>query len=345
MGVGRVDDCCHFPRIPHSAFRIPHSAFAMPLSRREMVLGVVAVLAGLGLLALVLPPAGPPQTGRGPVAPPTPTASRATVPLPAGYGVVARSGVQAADLDLLGPVWYSDGGAEGPDLPGHPRIRVLSPDDGRSDADVRVLVRAHPHRWWILGAAANRPSAAGQTPAAYARYYARIAAQIHGVDPSASVLPAGLAAADTAWATAFRTAYATQTGAPLEPNGWNIHDVLADEADPYDFPTWRQRIETFHAWMAANGDGARPLLLGEFGALAGAGCCHQSVDNHNQAQLFMQRALDWLDGSGVVSAWAWTPFNAQGTDWNGGLLRPAVAGTLSPFGGLYRDHAAAFMRR
>ncbi|MDQ2808364.1 MAG: glycoside hydrolase family protein [Chloroflexota bacterium] len=317
----------------------------MPLSRREMLLGVVAVLAGLGVLVLVLPPAGPPQSGPGPHAQPTAAPDHPTVPLPLGYGVVAGPDVRAVDLDLLGPVWYSDGGAAGPDLPGHQRVRVLSPNDGRSDADVRILVRAHPGRWWILGSEPNRSGPGEQTPAAYAHYYARITAQIHAVDPSAGVLPAGLAAADIAWATAFRAAYTTQTGTPLQPDGWDIHDVLADGSDPYDFPTWRKRITSFRAWMDANGDGARPLVLGAFGALAGAGCCHQSLDIHDQAQTFMQSALDWLDGSGVVTAWAWTPFNAQGTDWNGGLLRPLVPGTLSPFGSRYRDHAAAFDRR
>ncbi len=318
----------------------------MRLSRRELILAGVGLLAALAVLALVLPPAGPPQTGPGPAAGPPPTATpHPTVPLPLGYGVTAGPGVQAADLDLLGPVWYSDGGADGPDLIGHERIRVLHPSDGRSASDVRILVRAHPGRWWILGSEPNRPGPDSQTPAAYAHYYADTAALIHGVDPSAGVLPAGLAAADTTWATAFRTAYTSRSGTPLEPAAWNIHDVLAAEPDPYDFSTWRRRITAFRAWMEANGDGKRPLLLSEMGALAGAGCCRQSVDNADQEQTFMQLALDWLDQGNGVQAWAWTPFDARGSDWNGGLLRPVVAGTLSPFGILYRDHAGAFRQR
>jgi hypothetical protein len=311
---------------------------------------ILIALAGLWLLVLgvlVLRPAAPPQMAR-----PTPASATATptatpgpqiAPLPRGYGVaVFGDRGSRADLDLLGPVWYYDYHAEGADWGSHLRILMVRPTDKLSDAELRHLVALHPDHWWMLGNEPNDPAQDNQPPATYARFYAHTAAVIRAADPTAGIMPAGIANADAQWAAAFRTQYEQMTGAAPQVDAWNIHNYLLDTADPYDLGEFQRRIGHFRAWMAAVGDGDRPLVLSEFGVRYGAGCCNRPLDVLGDGLVFMRRAITWLEESGQVDSWAWFTLDSGDLDYDGNLLRPAVPGTLSPYGRLYGDHARMF---
>jgi Glycosyl hydrolase catalytic core len=314
---------------------------------RDLILIALTGLWLLVLAVLVLRPEAPAPIRQFPptAVPDTPTATPGPqlAPLPRGYGVaVAGDKGSRADLDLLGPVWYYDYHAVGADWGSHPRILMVRPADKLSDAELRHLAAIHPGHWWMLGNEPNDPAQDNQEPAAYARFYAHTAAVIRAADPTAGIMPAGIANADTQWAAAFRTQYEQMTGAPPQVDAWNIHNYLLDTADPYDLGEFQRRIGKFRAWMAAVGDGDRPLVLSEFGVRYGAGCCNRPLDVLGDGLVFMRRAITWLEESGQVEAWAWFTLDSGDLDYDGNLLRPAVPGTLSPYGRLYSDHARMF---
>jgi Glycosyl hydrolase catalytic core len=314
---------------------------------RDLILIALTGLWLLVLAVLVLRPAAPAPIQQFPSTrvPATPTATPGPqiAPLPRGYGVaVAGDKGSRADLDLLGPVWYYDYHAVGADWGSHPRILMVRPADKLSDAELRHLAAIHPGHWWMLGNEPNDPAQDNQEPAAYARFYAHTTAVIRAADPTAGIMPAGIANADTQWAAAFRTQYEQMTGAPPQVDAWNIHNYLLDTADPYDLGEFQRRIGKFRAWMAAVGDGDRPLVLSEFGVRYGAGCCNRPLDVLGDGLVFMRRAITWLEESGQVESWAWFTLDSGDLSYDGNLLRPAVPGTLSPYGRLYGDHARMF---
>ena len=309
-----------------------------------MGLGVLGV-ALFGALVLVLPPRGPEQ-GAGIIPAVTPSATAlgaGHAALPRGYGVALAADSPPADLDRVGPVWYAGPAASGPDEPGHPHVLVLDGPPGPSDSALARLVAAHPGHWWILGAPPGPPEQdTSPDLATYTRFFARVAARIRAADPSAGIMPAGIAGADARWAADFAARYATLTGAPLDVDAWNIHGFVLDPADPYDFTLLQRRIEQFRAWMAATGAGPKPLVLSEFGVLYGQGCCHQPLDTRDQAPNFERQALAWLETSGQVQSWAWFTLDSGDQQYNGDLLRRDRPGQLSPFGDLYARHSHTF---
>ena len=186
-------------------------------------------LTGLWLLVLgvlVLRPPAPAQIPRAPSLPATLTATPGPqiAPLPRGYGVaVVLDKGTPADLDLLGLVWYYDYHADGADGGSHPRVLMVRPADKLSDAELRHLVATHPGHWWMLGNEPNDLAQDNQDPAVYARFYAHAAAVIRA-DPTAGIMPGGIANADTQWAAAFRAQYERLTGIPPQVDAWNIHN-------------------------------------------------------------------------------------------------------------------------
>src|SRR5579859_897338 len=191
-------------------------------SRPEALLLLLAALALLSGVVLVVPPRGPRGPGPPPSAPPTATPAPQVVALPRGYGVAIGFGYgTAADLDQLGPAWYYDYGAGGADWPRHPRVLMVRPAEGADDETLRERVLAHPGHWWMLGNEPNDPHQDNLDIYAYTRYFAHTAARIRALDPTAGIMPAGLANADTRWAAALRAEYMRQTGQPLQVDAWN----------------------------------------------------------------------------------------------------------------------------
>ncbi|HUS16735.1 MAG TPA: glycosyl hydrolase [Chloroflexia bacterium] len=315
-------------------------------TRREIGLLVLGLLAMLGGLVLILPPAGPEQRGLPLPLPATATTvPRAPVALPRGYGVaVGYNRGTATDLDLLGPVWYYNYQTRGVTGAHHPYVLLLRPADMPSDSGLSSLITANPGHWWMIGNEPNDPNQDNQSAAAYTRYYVHTAAIIKAADRTAGILPAGIADADPKWAAAFQAEYLRQTGAPLDVDAWNIHCYLLDTDDPYDFFEFKRRVLRFRAWMEAEGQGEKPLVLSEFGVLYGAGCCNRPLDSSGAGLSFMRQALPWLEASGAVTAWAWFTLDSGDQQFHGNLLSPVLPPNLSDFGALYSRRARAFNR-
>ena len=285
-----------------------------------------------------------PGWGDPPPAPPPPIRAA----LPQGYGVAAgfdAAGAVPADLDRLGPVWYYDYRFRSTDdQPGHQRLLLIEARSEAHAGELTALARTRPGHWWILGNEPNDPHQDNLTAAAYARWFVRTAAVIRAADPTAGILSAGIADADAGWAQAFVAATVAWTGAPPDLDGWNIHNYLLDGPDPYDSARFQARILAFHDWMVGAGQAGKPLLLGEWGVLYGHGCCGRPTDPAGRGLTYMDSTADWLESSGLVTAWAWFTLRSGDRQFNGDLLQPGNA-ALSAFGDRYRARIAAYATR
>lgn len=263
------------------------------------------------------------------------------MPLPRGYGVAVGWERGVAALDRFGPVWYYDFTAEGADRPGHARLLMIRPWD--APANLGPLVAAHPGHWWVVGNEPNDPHQDNQTPAAYARYFVRTAMRIRAADPTAGIIVAGLADADTAWADRFLAAYRQISPKRSDIDAWNIHNYLLDGPSQYDQGRFKNRIIDFRKWMAAAGERDKPLLLTEFGVLYGAGCCDRPRDVPERGHDFMRGVLAWLETTRLVDAWSWFTLDSGDQQFNGDLLYAPGSTGLSLFGQIYAGRARAFV--
>ena len=139
-----------------------------------------------------------------------------------------------------------------------------------SEVRLEDALGRHRSGWWILGNEPNDPNQDDLSPGAYAAFYHRAEGLIRRADPKAHVTPAGISNADWRWAEAFRESYREQYGRYPRVDAWNIHDyVLEPDRDQLDVAEFQRRIIAFHTWMEESGEGDKPLLLTEFGALFG----------------------------------------------------------------------------
>ena len=248
-------------------------------------------------------------------------------------GVVRIGPASAAALDLFGPAWYYQYRFDGPDIPGHQRVYLIPPC-----FDDTALIRAmHDHlgAWWLVGNEPNDPAQDNLSPGAYAGFYHRALMAARRADWSAHIVPAGIANADHTWAAAFREAYRAQYGHYPPVAAWNIHNyILEPEFSQYDLAEFQRRVIAFRAWMDAIGEGGKPLLLTEYGALYGSGCCGRPIEVPDDAVAFMRAATQWLQATQYVQAWAWFSLDSSG-QFNGDLLDPS--GALTPFGQTYAE--------
>ena len=267
---------------------------------------------------------------------------------PQGYGLAAgfdAAGAVPADLDRFGPLWYYDYRFRSPDdAPGHQRLLLIEARSAVSAGEIAALARTRPGHWWILGNEPNDPNQDNLAAPEYARWFVRTAAVIRAADPSAGILSAGIADADRIPAQAFIAATIAWSGASPDLDGWNIHNYLLDGPDPYDSARFQARILAFHDWMVGAGQAGKPLLLGEWGVLYGRGCCSRPLDLASRGLAYMDRTADWLESSGLVTAWAWFTLRSGDRQFNGDLLQPATP-ALSAFGDRYRVRAAAYAAR
>ncbi len=250
---------------------------------------------------------------------------------PFGVGV-AWVPVTAAQLDALGPVWYTDWGWRAPTLAGHERLYMIDCAEAEADrGQIPAAMRASGAAWWALGNEPNDPNVGNRTPEQYAELYHTYEGWAD-VAPRCGILPAGIANADWQWAEAFREAYRDKYGRYPRVDGWNIHNyVLEPGLDPYDVTEFGRRILAFRTWMESIGDGDKPLFLTEFGVLYGSGCCDRPVDPPEKLETFMRDAVQWLQESHTVSGWAW--FATTTREYNGNLMTPD--GDLNSLGETY----------
>ena len=226
-------------------------------------------------------------------------------------GVVLVEPMPPEKLDLLGPVWFYTYHFLGSGLAGHHRLYLITPH--YADADLENAVRSNPGQWWLIGNEPNDPFQDNMSPQAYAAFYHRGLAQVCRLDPSARVVPAGIAGADWEWAGAFRESYLDQYGRYPPLDAWNIHNyILEPEHDQLDLEEFQRRVLSFREWMARIGDEQLPLLLTEFGAL------YHSSASDEEVATYLQEVVGWLESTDHVQHWAWFANRTAG-QFNGDL--------------------------
>ncbi len=287
---------------------------------RLPVLRAVLLLSVIGALAWLLPR----QRLQG------------TKPPPTGPGVAIAYGLgRTSELSELGSAWYLDYDYRGELLGGRQRFFMVKTT--RELAGVAQVARSSPGEWWQFGNEPNDLHQDNVSPSEYARRYHSFYVTLQSVDPTARVVPAGLANADWRWAESFREAYERAYGTPPPVDGWNIHNYLLETCESAtDVELFQRRIEEFRAWMARSGEGVKPLFLTEYGVLYGNGCCGCPAIANGRVIDFMRSTSRWLSETHLVQGWAW--FAAQtGGRYNGDLVD--ADGTLTEFGRAYRDLA------
>lgn len=290
------------------------------LLRALLVIGVIAALAAIA----------PRQT------------VNARKPSPNGYGVSIAYGLGGAqELNELRTAWYTDYDYRGAALADQQRLYMVK--TSWDPAGVADVARSHPGEWWQFGNEPNDLHQDNVSPSEYAHRYRSFYHMLKDADPSAQVIPAGLANADWRWAESFRQAYEREYGTWPPVDGWNIHNYLLDScASATDVNLFKSRIESFRSWMARNGEADKPLFLTEYGVLYGNGCCNCPTIPPDQVAEFMQMTSQWLSESHAANAWAWFAVRTDGRT-NGDLFFPDRV--LTEFGRAYRDLVHASVGR
>ncbi|GAC1587887.1 MAG: hypothetical protein NVS3B21_03180 [Acidimicrobiales bacterium] len=168
----------------------------------------------------------------------------------------------------------------------------------------------------------------GVDPAAYARLLVAASAAVHGADPSATVISAGLAPEADALPSSLspRTFLDSLYGAGAGPSfdAVGIH--------PYDYPYGPAAVGPWNQWqslpatqqvLAKHGDGAKKIWGTEYGAPTGTNAA--AVTETAQATTFVQAYGDWI-ALPFTGPLFWYAHRDSGTDLadtesNFGLLR------------------------
>ena len=238
----------------------------------------------------------------------------------------------AEALDALGPVWYYTYGFEGDGLPGRQRVFMVRP--GYTDERLAAAIRRHSGEWWMLGNEPNDPHQDDLSPGAYAAFYQRVEGTIGRLAPRARVMPAGISNADWRWTESFRESYREQYEQYPRVDAWNVHDyVLEPNRDQLDVEEFQRRIIAFREWMDGIGEGHKPLLLTEFGALFGTGQPGRPVEDPARVVAYIEETVAWLQATEHVQAWSWFADHTHG-QFNGDLYD--ASGELTPIGEAYR---------
>jgi hypothetical protein len=279
----------------------------------------IVILLGLMAVAALVPPWKRPDIPK---------------PAPRGFGAAVGYGLGGArELDQLGAVWYIDYSFRGARLGVHPRLYLVeAKSDWRSAPE---LARAHRGEWWQFGNEPNDPNQDDVSPADYAARYHDFYFALKAADSTASILAAGIANADWAWADAFREAYRARFGRYPRVDGWSIHNYLLDTCqDALDVNQFELRIHAFRDWMARAGEATQPLWVTEYGVLYGNGCCGCPRIADEDTVAFMRATTNWMIQSRLVQGWAWFALYSGGR-FNGDLFTGDA--DLTPLGTTYRE--------
>jgi hypothetical protein len=255
-------------------------------------------------------------------------------PAPRAFGVTVGYGLGGArELDQLNSVWYTDYGFRGATFGAHQRLYLVEANsDWQSAPDI---ARQHRGEWWQFGNEPNDPNQDDLSPAEYAARYHAFYYALKVADPTASIVPAGIANADWRWADGFREAYRARFGRYPRVDGWSIHNYLLDScADALDANVFESRVVAFRDWMTRAGESDKPLFLTEYGILYGNGCCGCPIIADEDVTKFMRTTTTWLIQSRLVQGWAWFTLYSGGR-YNGDLF--AGSATLTQVGATYRE--------
>jgi hypothetical protein len=236
-------------------------------------------------------------------------------------------------LDQLGSVWYYIYSFEGPVYSGHHRVLMALPH--YDEARLAAAMRQNPGAWWLVGNEPNDPYQDNLSPEAYAAFYHRFERLARRVDPTARLMPAGIANADWQWAEAFRAAYRRAYGRHPRVDAWNVHNyILEPDLDQLDQDAFRARLIAFREWMARAGEGHKPLVLSEFGVLMGLERHDTRYAPPEAISAYIHETVAWLYATDYVQAWAWFANHTSGL-FNGDLYDAEER--LTPYGVAYRD--------
>jgi hypothetical protein len=251
-------------------------------------------------------------------------------------GVVVVGATDAEALGLLGPVWYYQYHFLGAPLEGHLRVLLVRPSVALDRLEQTANQRSG--QWWLVGNEPNDPNQDNLSPQTYASFYHRVWSSLKSADPTAHVVPAGIANADWRWADVFRESYRAQYGRYPSVDAWNIHNyILEPDADQLDLDEFKRRILAFRGWMARVGEGQHPLLLTEFGVLYGTETFGRAPEDPEDLKRYIGASVKWLATTDYVQAWAWFANYTEGL-FNGDLYDES--GQLSQYGVVYRDAIA-----
>lgn len=243
------------------------------------------------------------------------------------------------------PGWYLDWRvhAAPTTLPGteHAQMVRLSGETFYPDlATMQAAAQARPGSLWLIG---NEPDVTWQDnvpPAAYAATYHTLYAALKAADPTARVAIGAVSQVTPLrlrYLEEVLAAYQAQFGVTMPVDIWNIHVfVLREEPgswgvglppgmeDATDGTLWNiedhARVElveaqvgTFRRWMAARGEGGKPLIISEYGILMPAdygfppdvvaAFLRGTFDYFSQAR--EQNLGDPADDHRLVQRWCW----------------------------------------
>lgn len=293
----------------------------------------------------------------------TPTSSpTSTPPAASGRGRVCAGVAQGTFSDYPWgtrlPGWYLDWRvhAAPTSIPGteHAQMVRLSGETFYPDlATVQAAAQARPGSLWLIG---NEPDVTWQDnvpPAAYAATYHTLYAALKAADPTARVAIGAVSQVTPLrlrYLEEVLAAYQAQFGVPMPVDIWNIHVfVLREEPgswgvglppgmeDATDGTLWNiedharvelveAQVRTFRRWMAARGEGAKPLIISEYGILMPAdygfppdvvaAFLRGTFDYFSQAE--DPNLGDPADDHRLVQRWCW--YSAADTEYPTGDL-------------------------
>ena len=197
------------------------------------------------------------------------------------------------------PGWYLDWHvhSQADNIPGteHAQMVRLSGSSFYPDLNtLRAAAQASPGALWLIG---NEPDVAWQDnipPAIYATTYHTLYTALKAADPRARIAIGAVSQVTPLrlrYLEKILEAYTAQFGAPMPVDVWNTHVfVLREERDSWgvglppgmedatDGTLWNledharvdlvaEQVRTFRRWMAQHGQGAKPLIISEYGIL------------------------------------------------------------------------------
>lgn len=300
---------------------------------------------------------------------------------------------QSMAVEKLNAGWFLNYRARPPE-PGPAGLRFVHTvrvgrqhyDPLQTPLELALLLAQHPGGLWLIG---NEPDRTGlqddRTPAEYATIYHDLYWFIKTRDPGALVANGGIVQPTPLrlqYLDLVLASYEAQYGTAMPVDVWNIHNmILREERDSWgagippglsadrgrlyeiqdndSLPIFQAQIVAFRAWMAANGQRDKPLIVSEYGVLM-----PQSYGfSVPRVILFMRQTFDYLltasdpalgypaDDNRLVQMWAWyslddwlyDPDSGSERGFNGSLFE-RESGAMTPFGVAYGSYTAADLR-
>jgi len=263
-----------------------------------------------------------------------------------GFGVCVNP-VEQYNLSRLHADWYvvyPGFDADPPPLLDLEFVQIIRLRDERgynppSQEEVELYAKTQPGTLWLIGNEPEDLYQDCQTPAQYAQIYHHWYNIIKAADPSAKIAIGGVVQATPLrmrWLDLVLQAYERRYGSKIPVDVWNVHGfILQEKADDWgchipcglsategmlydiddhdNMTIFKEQIVRFRRWMRDNGERNKPLIVSEYGILAGVGSGYDEA----RVKRFMIATFDYFtntrnptlgypaDGNRMVQAWNW----------------------------------------